>query len=348
MKNMIAAALCTLLMLGLSACGTPAAEVTPSPSSSPAASLRPTQTPAAVPTPTATPSPSAPTGLEPITEEILLRDPAFQGDYSILDVIPAEDGFFVWYGPQGATLDGDGRYTQDRSQLTWVDKHTGEKVPLPMDDDGTLALVEIPQARHATVRTTGVSHINGWRGVPVTYHFVIDEQNKCQTQRDPWQTLETELDLGIARAAVVADARVGVNDLAVVFVPPASEAGISGFIAAATYIPSVSIRYEADRGAIFLTLHDTALQSGELEEGCEDWVYDFIRDNGLDYPYRTPTGTLGEDNRFFTNAAISTNGTDTTITLLLTAHAQRYAVEVEYLAQDMYPTLRLVFQDQPH
>ena len=59
-------------------------------------------------------------------------------------------------------------------------------------------------------------------------------------------------------------------------------------------------------------------------------------------------GSLGEDNGFFRNAAISSDGTDTLITLLLTDRAGELRVESGTLDREgMQPWFRIVFQEAP-
>ena len=82
--------------------------------------------------------------------------------------------------------------------------------------------------------------------------------------------------------------------------------------------------------------------------GNDDWVFDFIGEHGLRYPHSFPMGSIGEDNRFFERAAISTDGTDTTITLRLTGKAMSYRVESGSLeVVGMLPYFRILFSDAP-
>ena len=69
---------------------------------------------------------------------------------------------------------------------------------------------------------------------------------------------------------------------------------------------------------------------------------------GLPLPASFPMGGLGEDNGFFRNAAISSDGTDTLITLLLTDRAGELRVESGTLDREgMQPWFRIVFQEAP-
>ena len=331
MRRLFAGYLCALLVFSLAACNS-AAEPTPSPTNPP------TATPSPSPTPSAQPTPSLSTAPDPITGESL-RESADFAEQEIYEIFTDGDHFLVWYGEKGSVP------ATGRSDLTWVDGRTGARYPLPRlsTNPEIISGVTVDWSWGITVSTSGVSYITGWRSMPISYLYVPGEDGRFTCTADPWADVETPVTLGVKRAAVVADARAGVNDVAVVFVPPANEKGLSNFIAGATYIPQVETRYDKAENVFYVTVRDTALQSGEFQAGGEDWVYDYMRDVGLSYPYNTPMGSLGKDNRFFTSAAISSDGTDTTITLRLTEHAQRYTVQVEHLGQDMFPTLRLVF-----
>ena len=92
------------------------------------------------------------------------------------------------------------------------------------------------------------------------------------------------------------------------------------------------------------------LETGDPAEaaGNDDWVFDFIGEHGLRYPHSFPMGSIGEDNRFFERAAISTDGTDTTITLRLTGKAMSYRVESGSLdVEGMLPYFRILFSEAP-
>ncbi|MFQ8759135.1 MAG: hypothetical protein ACLSAF_06490 [Intestinimonas sp.] len=122
---------------------------------------------------------------------------------------------------------------------------------------------------------------------------------------------------------------MGLNDLSVSLVPLGSGPDIQSFLEADIRIPHTSVSYDSGADALVLRLENTVLETGDPAEaaGNDDWVFDFIGEHGLRYPYSFPMGSIGEDNRFFERAAISTDGTDTTITLRLTGKAMSYRVE---------------------
>ena len=74
-------------------------------------------------------------------------------------------------------------------------------------------------------------------------------------------------------------------------------------------------------------------------------VFDFLNEHGLPYPVSTPMGSVGEDTAYFTKAAISSNGTDTYLTLLPTAEAVQYQVETGcHDGDELRPWFRLTFR----
>lgn len=161
---------------------------------------------------------------------------------------------------------------------------------------------------------------------------------------DEWLACTDGTEVGKEKPAALSEAEVGGGVLSLCFVPLPTEEGISAFRDSATQPPLVDVSYNADYGVLFVTLHDTALKSGEPQSGEEDWVYDYVRELGLTYPYSVATGSLGEDNEFFTKPAISSNGTDVTITLMLTDKAVEYRVETGHRAAEMFPTVEISFR----
>lgn len=144
----------------------------------------------------------------------------------------------------------------------------------------------------------------------------------------------------------VQDVRVGLNDLSVALIPRGTGADISAFLQAEDRLPVVTVRAQSDANVLTIQLKNTVLDSGDPVEssGNDDWVFDFIEEYGLNYPSSFPRGAVGEANRFFQNTAISTNGTGTTITVLLSDEARRYRIESGSLdSEGMLPYFRVVF-----
>ena len=169
-----------------------------------------------------------------------------------------------------------------------------------------------------------------------------------------WNDREAQVSFGMSPGTncplAVFDARVGLNDLSVSLVPLGSGPDIQSFLEADIRIPHTSVSYDSGADALVLRLENTVLETGDPAEaaGNDDWVFDFIGEHGLRYPHSFPMGSIGEDNRFFERAAISTDGTDTTITLRLTGKAMSYRVESGSLdGEGMLPYFRILFSEAP-
>lgn len=169
-----------------------------------------------------------------------------------------------------------------------------------------------------------------------------------------WNDREAQVSFGMSPGTdcplAVFDARVGLNDLSVSLVPLGSGPDIQSFLETDIRIPHTSVSYDSGADALVLRLENTVLETGDPAEaaGNDDWVFDFIGEHGLRYPHSFPMGSIGEDNRFFERAAISTDGTDTTITLRLTGKAMSYRVESGSLdGEGMLPYFRILFSEEP-
>lgn len=146
----------------------------------------------------------------------------------------------------------------------------------------------------------------------------------------------------------IQDVRVGLNDISVALVPRGTGTDIDAFLASEHRLPAVQVSTQTDSGVLFIQMKNTVLDTGDPVEsaGNDDWVFDFIEEHGLIYPSVFPRGGVGEDNRFFHNAAISTDGTDTTLTLMLSDKTQRMRIESGSLdSEGVLPYFRLVFAE---
>lgn len=164
--------------------------------------------------------------------------------------------------------------------------------------------------------------------------------------KDGWLAYTSSSEVGVPKPAALVEAKVDGDGLYLCFAPMPTQEDIQTFQESATEPPQVTVSYSDDYGVLFVKLRNTVLSSGEPESGEEDWVYDYVRDQGLTYPYYTATGSLGEDTRFFTKPAISSDGTETTITLMLTDAVKEYRLETDHLSDEMFPTVRVVFREQ--
>ena len=104
------------------------------------------------------------------------------------------------------------------------------------------------------------------------------------------------------------------DGLTVTLAPLPNEADVAAFQEAEEALPAGNIEYWTDAGGLVLQLENTVLSSGEI--GGDDWLHDFLREQGLEYPRSTPMGAVPGSCPDFEKAAISSDGANTTISLL--------------------------------
>lgn len=151
----------------------------------------------------------------------------------------------------------------------------------------------------------------------------------AETPADPgWTALDTGFSFGRASgtggALVVYDVQAGEDGLTVTLAPLPNEADVTAFQEAEEALPAGTIEYWSDAGALVLKLEDTVLSSGEI--GGDDWLHDFLREQGLEYPMSTPVGAVPGSCPDFEKAAIFSDGTNTTISLLPLGGMTEYQV----------------------
>ena len=151
----------------------------------------------------------------------------------------------------------------------------------------------------------------------------------AETPADPgWTALDTGSSFGRASgtggALVVYDIQADEDGLTVTLAPLPNEADVTAFQEAEEALPAGTIEYWSDAGALVLKLEDTVLSSGEI--GGDDWLHDFLREQGLEYPMSTPMGAVPGSCPDFEKAAISSDGTNTTISLLPLGGMSEYQV----------------------
>lgn len=151
----------------------------------------------------------------------------------------------------------------------------------------------------------------------------------AETPADPgWTALDTGSSFGRASgtggALVVYDIQADEDGLTVTLAPLPNEADVTAFQEAEEALPAGTIEYWSDAGALVLKLEDTVLSSGEI--GGDDWLHDFLREQGLEYPMSTPMGAVPGSCPDFEKAAISSDGANTTISLLPLGGMTEYQV----------------------
>lgn len=314
----LACALC--LLMPLAAC-TP--KVVAEPTSTP------TQTPTPQPTPLA------------VTKESI---PALFQDYQIREILPYEGDFLVYYGTQ-----------YPPGSLSWVYGATGETVRLTNGEGQQIDSYEIQGPGQVLVRTNGIGSNTPWQGLPMTFTCQVstagNESLSGMWKEEPWFPLDRALYLGFvdeetkqplktSRYEQVYDARVTVDGVSLSFIPSGDPERYGSFFPACTTTPNMDCSFDPDKSVFTMRLYNTALESGgiAIEEVNEPY-------QGL-YPYRFPAGSLGEDNHFFTDAAIVQDGEDTVVTLTLTENAKVYTVTSGNLGGDSIPCLSVSFRSE--
>ncbi len=136
---------------------------------------------------------------------------------------------------------------------------------------------------------------------------------------DPgWTALDTGSSFGrtsgTGGALVVYDVQADEDGLTVTLAPLPNEADVTAFQEAEEALPAGTIEYWSDAGALVLKLENTVLSSGEI--GGDDWLHDFLQEEGLEYPMSTPMGVVPGNCPDFEKAAISSDGANTTISLI--------------------------------
>lgn len=324
-----------------------------------------TPAPGSAPPETAAPAPTAPALPEgelgftvlPVGEESIRTLYRWEG-YGVDKITPWQGDYLVEY---------------DYGMLDWIFGDTGRRVRLVSAAD-EVASYKILERGRVEVTTTGMSQITPWQGLPEIYECAVlgDENGYLDPSRwnyaahtearpdtvwlDPAQPLayglpvDEEAGENSGRYEQIYDARVGVNDLSVAFIPSGdSLERFSSFFPAVCTVPSVTIDCAAEGRVMTVRLHNTALESGG---GTEEEIAQMLAWIGPDsvygglYPCVFPAGSLGRDNHFFTGASIAQDGEDAVITLRLTGRAYRYTVESGDFMEDGIPYLRLTFRER--
>lgn len=151
----------------------------------------------------------------------------------------------------------------------------------------------------------------------------------AETPADPgWTALDTGSSFGRASgtggALVVYAVQADEDGLTVTLAPLPNEADVTAFQEAEEALPAGTVDYWSDAGALVLKLENTVLSSGEI--GGDDWLHDFLREGGLEYPMSTPMGAVPGSCPDFEKAAISSDGANTTISLIPLSNMTEYQV----------------------
>lgn len=145
-----------------------------------------------------------------------------------------------------------------------------------------------------------------------------------------WTPLDTGSSFGRSSGTggslAVYAVQAGEDGLTVTLAPLPNEADVNAFQEAEgeEVLPAGTVDYWSDAGGIVLQLENVVLSSGEI--GGDDWLHDFFREQGMEYPFSTPMGAVPGDCPLFEKAAISSDGSNTTISLLPDSAVTEYQV----------------------
>lgn len=206
------------------------------------------------------------------------------------------------------------------------------------------------------VESEGKSNINGWQGMPDrTTCIALEGQNSIERlTEDVLLSLEQGWTIGwpipeprdsadgVARYEQLYDARVGLTDLQLSFIPSGdSITRFGSFFTAATSVPTAEASFDPDSRLFALRLYNTCLSSGGISQ--DDIFSDIYR--GL-YPYSFPSGILEGDSGWLSNVRTVQDGEDTLVTATLAPAVQSYRIEWGNLGDDTIPWLRVEFSTQ--
>ena len=186
---------------------------------------------------------------------------------------------------------------------------------------------EIQGQASVEVVTGGPNTFNGVPGFPhvenVSLSLIYDEQG-MPLDYDPyasggingsetyWANAGESYSMGMAgRREAVRSAQIDAGGVTVAFAPLADG---SDFTAAYCEIPYTEVSLPENGNVLFVTFHDTFLDSGELAEGV---TTDYLHSYGSLYPEDFPAGELSGSCMLIQKAEITQEGTDVVLALTL-------------------------------
>ncbi len=186
---------------------------------------------------------------------------------------------------------------------------------------------EIQGQASVEVVTGGPNAFNGVPGFPhvenVSLSLIYDEQG-MPLDYDPyasggvngsetyWANAGESYSMGMAsRREAVRSAQIDAGGVTVAFAPLADG---SDFTAAYCEIPYTEVSLPENGNVLFVTFHDTFLDSGELAEGV---TTDYLHSYGSLYPEDFPAGELSGSCMLIQKAEITQEGTDVVLALTL-------------------------------
>lgn len=304
MKKLPAFLTALLMVFSLASCGAPPAqkeEKTDSGNSSPASA--PDDTPMPVTT----------------EEEVrALYAPDYEKDSTdppILEIIPYEGDFLVRRG-----------WENDSQWMDWVYGQSGIRRRMLCLYEPLLNC-EIQGQASVEVVTGGPNAFNGVPGFPhvenVSLNLIYDEQGMpldynpyssgaTSSSDIYWANAGESYSMGMAgRREAVRSAQIDAGGVTVAFAPLADG---SDFTAAYCEIPYTEVSLPENGSVLFVTFHDTFLDSGELAEGV---TTDYLHSYGSLYPEDFPAGELSGSCVLIKKAEITQEGNNVVLALTL-------------------------------
>ena len=304
MKKTFAFLSALLLLISLASCGAAPAqkeEKTDSGNSSPASA------PDDTPTPVTT------------EEEVrALYAPDYEKDSTdppILEIIPYEGDFLVRRG-----------WENDSQWMDWVYGQSGIRRRMLCLYEPLLNC-EIQGQASVEVVTGGPNAFNGVPGFPhvenVSLNLIYDEQGMpldynpyssgaTSSSDTYWAGAGESYYMGMqGRREAVRSAQIDAGGVTVAFAPLADG---SDFTAAYCEIPYTEVSLPENGNVLFVTFHDTFLDSGELAEGV---TTDYLHSYGSLYPEDFPAGELSGSCVLIKKAEITQEGNNVVLTLTL-------------------------------
>lgn len=334
-----ACALCVLLPL--TACTPTAAQTTP-----------PVPTVVATPTPTPTP--------ERLTAEDV-RASIEDERYRVRELTPYQGDFLAWVSDWGT-----GEETDGWSALYWVFGDAGRRVWLNREiTDQEISSYKITAPGTVEITVTGANVNVPVQGPGGSYTVVVtvDSQGRVLSDYEEGQAVvlwENQAHGGwfpldnpgyvsgepyfSERYEQVYEVRIGIDDLALSFIPSSAPGRFRNFFPASTSAPTSDCSFDPETRAFTIRLYNTTLKSGEASEEDLEWAGS-IAPYGELYPRTIPEGSLGQGNHFIESATIAQDGEDAVITLTLTEAAYAYKTDSGNMGSDDFPYLRYSFRE---
>lgn len=339
MKRSVVGALCALLALvSLSACTPTVAQTTPP-----------------VPTVIITPTP------EQLTEKAV-RASLEDEEYHVRELTPYQGDFLAWVS-EGTANEKAGGW----SALYWIFGDTGRRVWLNREiTDQEISDYKITTYGAVEITVTGANmDMPAAQGPGGSYTVVItvDSQGRVLSDYEEGQSVvlwENQAHGGwfpldnpgyisgesyfFDRYEQVYEVRIGIDDLALSFIPSSAPGRFRTFFPAATSAPTSDCSFDPETRIFTIRLYNTTLKSGEASEGDLEWAGSIAPYGGL-YPRTIPEGSLGQGNHFIESASIAQDGEDAVITLTLTEAAYAYKTDSGNMGSDDFPYLRYSFRE---